>query len=195
MAQAAVTTMFNEEWFSPESCDAVAGLVRSVSHLSGRIVEVGSWQGRSTCALANAAYPEVVHAVDTWAGSPGEVSAVLARGRDVFAEFAANVEAGTAGNVAAHRMGWRDYFAADVSPVKFVFIDAEHSFVEVRDNVAAALPLMVPGGVVCGDDAHHPPVHRAVLDVFPNAERVASLWVAKVEAGNCIRRRTSSSNR
>lgn len=171
---------FAEQWFSDQSCEALAGLATAVAHLDGRIVEVGSWQGRSTCALANRVHPEVVHAVDTWRGSPAEVSAVLARGRDVFAEFEANVAALTAGNVAAHRMGWRDYFVADTSPIKFLFIDAEHTYVEVRDNIAAALPLMVTGGIVCGDDAHHPPIQRAVLEVFPHAERVGALWVAKI---------------
>jgi predicted O-methyltransferase YrrM len=171
---------FTEQWFCDESCEALAGLAKAVAHLDGRIVEVGSWQGRSTVALANAVYPEVVHAVDTWAGSPGEVSRVLASGRDVHAEFVHNVGELTAGNVAEHRTGWRDYFAADRSPVKFVFIDAEHSYVEVRDNIAAARELAVPGAVICGDDAHHPPVQRAVLEAFPNAERVASLWVAAV---------------
>ncbi len=175
-----MTAVFNEQWFSDQSCEALAGLANAVAHLNGRIVEVGSWQGRSTCALANAVHPEVVHAVDTWRGSPAEISEVLARGRDVYEEFAANIEYHTAGNVAPHRMGWRDYFSADDSPIKLVFIDAEHSYVEVRDNIAAALPLMVPGGIVCGDDAHHPPVQRAVLEQFPNADRVASLWVAKI---------------
>lgn len=178
-----VAVSFAEQWFSDESCHALAGLVERVAPLDGRIVEVGSWQGRSTCALANAAHPETVHAVDTWTGSPGEVSRLLAAGRDVFAEFAANVAALTAGNVVAHRMGWRDYFATNDSPIKLIFIDAEHSYVEVRDNIAAALPLIVPGAVVCGDDAHHPPVQRAVLEVFPDAERVASLWVATIPGG------------
>jgi predicted O-methyltransferase YrrM len=174
---------FAEQWFSDESCDVLAGLADSVRDMEGRIVEVGSWQGRSTCALANAVNPQTVHAVDTWNGSPGELSQLLATGRDVYAEFAANVAALTAGNVEAHRMGWRDYFASDRTPIKFLFIDAEHTYVEVRDNIAAAVPLLTPGAVICGDDAHHPPIQRAVLEAFPNAERVASLWVAVIPGG------------
>lgn len=170
---------FKEEWFSDVSCDALAELAKSVAHLDGRVVEIGSWQGRSTVALANAVAPEVVHAVDTWSGSPGEISRLLASGRDVYSEFEANIAELTAGNVVAHRMGWRDYMHYP-TPTKFLFIDAEHTYVEVRDNIAAFLSYMVEGGIVCGDDAHHPPVQRAVLEQFPNAERVASLWVAVV---------------
>jgi hypothetical protein len=75
---------FQEEWFPHESCLALGSLVRSVRHLDGTMIEVGCWEGRSTCALANAAHPDIVHAVDTWSGSPGEISAQLAASRDVF---------------------------------------------------------------------------------------------------------------
>lgn len=171
---------FTEAWFPLESCTALARLARSVSHLSGAIIEVGCWEGRSTCALANAVHPEIVHAVDTWQGSPSEISAVLAAKRDVFATFAHNVRATTAGNVHAHRMGWREFFGIFDGPTKFVHIDAEHTYSEVADNIDVITPLMVHGGVICGDDFHHPPVRQAVLERFPNAEREATLWVVRL---------------
>lgn len=172
---------FTEEWFSPHSQQVLASLGRSVLGLPGDIVEVGSWEGRSTCALARAVFPEVVHAVDTWDGSPGEVSAELASERDVFATFQANVAVLTAGNVEVHRMGWRDYFETNRRSLRLVFIDAEHTYREVFDNIEAVLPLMVPGGIVCGDDAHHPPVQRAVIELFGGAPCLASLWVHRME--------------
>ena len=175
--------MFDEEWFSLASQTALAALARSTDELAGDVVEVGSWQGRSTCALARAVHPAVVHAVDTWEGSPGEVSAALAVGRDVFAEWSHNVATLTAGNVQAHRMGWREYFEANRAPVRFCFIDATHTYREVRDNLEAVMPLMVAGGVVCGDDAHHPPVMQAVIDVLGGStiEVRASLWIHRVK--------------
>lgn len=167
---------FTEEWFGEASQQALADLYRQVAELDGDVVEVGCWEGRSTIALANACHPVTVHAVDTWEGSPGEVSSVLAKQRDVAYTFACNVEEQTKGNVQAHRMGWRDYFASHRDPVKFVHIDATHSYREVRDNLRAVLTLLVPGGVVCGDDAHHPPVRQAVLDVLGDAGLAATLW-------------------
>ena len=168
---------FTEQWFPPESCAVLAGLARSVAHLSGAIVEVGCWEGRSTCALANAVHPEIVHAVDTWHGSPSEISAVLAAERDVFATFNHNVRATTAGNVHPHRMGWRDFFRAFDGPTKFCHIDAEHTYQQVCGNIEAVLPLMVPGGIICGDDAHHNPVITAVMDTLGDYEREATLWI------------------
>lgn len=167
---------FTEEWFSVESQQALTDLYREVSELDGAVIEVGCWEGRSTVALANAAWPEVIHAVDTWYGSPGEISSHLAAQRDVFATFQQNVAELTRGNVRPARMGWRDFFADFDRPLKLVFIDAEHSYSEVRDNIEAVLPLLVPGGVICGDDNHHPPVQQAVLDTLGNASLTASLW-------------------
>jgi predicted O-methyltransferase YrrM len=168
---------FTEEWFGVASQQHLAELAKSAPE--GLIVEIGSWEGRSTVALANAVYPRVVHAVDTWAGSPGEVSARLAAERDVYATWQANVAELTAGNVIAHRMDWREY-VHDLTTMElavgFAFIDAEHTYREVYDNIAALRPLMAPGGIICGDDAHHPPVREAVLAHFPEAVQKATVW-------------------
>jgi predicted O-methyltransferase YrrM len=161
---------FGEQWFFEASQQLLAELGRSVHDVDGLIVEIGSWTGRSTCALANAIHPRVVHAVDTWDGSPGEISSELAAERDVFAQWSSNVAEFTQGNVVAHRMGWRQFVPQINQPVALVFIDAEHTEVEVRDNIAAVLPLMASGGVICGDDIHHPPVQRGVLAWLPPAQ-------------------------
>lgn len=169
-----------EQWFPEDSQQALADLYRKTEGLEGRVVEIGSWEGRSTVALANACHPHIVHAVDTWEGSPGEISAELAVGRDVFGTWKRNIYTETQGNVQAFRMGWRDfvvhYQATTDDPVRFLFIDAEHTYVEVRDTIAAFLPLMAPRAVICGDDQHHPPVRDAVLEAFPHAYVVANLW-------------------
>jgi len=153
---------FGEEWFSDASQRAVADLARSVADVPGLIVEIGSWTGRSTCALAKAIYPRPLHAVDTWAGSPGEISSELAAERDVFAQWQRNIDAFTDGNVIPHRMGWREFLAGNTAPLAFVFIDAEHTEVEVADNIAAVLPWLAEGGIVCGDDVMHPPVRQGI---------------------------------
>lgn len=167
---------FGEMWFGPESQKVLARLAESVAHLDGSIVEVGCWTGRSTVALANAVHPEHVRAVDTWNGSPGEISEQLAAERDVYEAFARNVEDCTGGNVDPYRMDWRTYFAEHSDPVKFCHIDAAHTYDEVADNIRAVLPLLVPGGIICGDDNHHPPVQHAVLDTLGNATIEATLW-------------------
>lgn len=174
---------FGEQWFCEQSQEALAWLCEKTAHLNGRVVEVGCWTGRSTVALANACHPAIVHAVDTWQGSPGEISAELAAERDVFAQFKRNVYTHTVGNVEAFRMDWRTFFADHPGPIRFLHIDATHTYEEVRDNIAAALPHMVSGGIICGDDVHHEPVRRAVLEHFPNAYGLATLWWSEIGEG------------
>lgn len=167
---------FGEMWFSEENQQVLAALVEDTDTLPGLVVEVGSWTGRSTVVLANACYPSVVHAVDTWEGSPGEISTELAQQRDIHAEFQRNIRDLTRLNVEEHRMGWREWFAVNLSPIRFLFIDAEHTYREVHDNITAALPQITPGGIVCGDDAHHPPVAQAVIEHFPEASVSGTVW-------------------
>lgn len=172
-----MSVKFTERWFGPESCSVLHRLVHEVQFMSGAIVEIGSWEGRSTVALANAAYPKTVHVIDTWQGSPGEPSAELAAERDVFAQFSENVAHLTLGNVEVHRSGWRD---VDPFPAALLFVDAEHTYREVYDTIETWLPHMQPGGVICGDDIHHEPVASAVNVWFPDATVEATVWIARL---------------
>lgn len=166
---------FHEEWFGDESQRALADLYRMVEAKTGQIVEIGSWEGRSTIALADAVYPVQMRAIDTWRGSPGEPSAGLAAERDVFATFSENTA--HLKNLSVFRMGWREYVEKGlIGPTRFLFIDAEHSYHEVHDTIQAWRPHMLPGSIVCGDDNHHPPVQQAVIDAFGDACLRATLW-------------------
>lgn len=172
---------FTEDWFCEASQEALARLARATSGVPGSIIEVGCWEGRSTIALGNAVAPEWVYAVDTWQGSAGEISAELAAERDVFATFLENIRLLGKGNIAPMRMDWREWFDRNRQPIRFLHIDAEHSYQEVRDNIAAALPVLSPGAIICGDDAHHPPVKQAVLDTLgPNTNTIATLWWKRI---------------
>ncbi len=150
--------------------------------MPGLIIENGSWEGRSSIALARAVAPRVVHCVDTWLGSPGEISEELAAQRDVYATFLAN----TGGmNIEPFQMDWRQYAAAwddlewaATNPVALLFIDAEHTRKEVSDCIQAFRPYLSPGAVVAGDDVHHPPIRQALLDNFDprEVEVQATVW-------------------
>lgn len=143
-------------------------------------MEVGCWTGRSTLALANEVAPEWVYAIDTWQGSAGEPSADLAAERDVFAEFLENIRELGKGNIAPMRMDWREWFDRNRQQIRFLHIDAEHSYVEVHDNILAALPRLSPGAIICGDDAHHPPVIKAVEDTIGVPSITATLWWKRI---------------
>lgn len=171
---------FTEDWYSEKGCQALADLATRTLDLPGRIIEIGCWEGKSTSAIAQAVSPEFVDAVDTWEGSPGEISADLAAERDVHATFKANTA--WIGNVRDHRMGWRDYLK-DATPIRFCHIDATHTYEEVSENIRAVWPLIVDGGILCGDDAAHPPVRKAVLDTLDDPINLAAGHVWWIEKG------------
>jgi len=176
------TPTFTEDWFPGAACENLAAFAKQTNGLDGRVIEVGCWEGKSTIALANAVEPSIVDCVDTWAGSPGEPSETLAAERDVWQTFVDNLNCAGVCNTWISRMDWREFFAKERGPVRFLFIDAEHSYREVFDLLATALPLMVPGGMIVGDDVHHPPIREALVDTFgpEGVPTLANLWYWQV---------------
>lgn len=168
---------FTENWFRGGSRKVLARLVQQVADVPGRIVEVGSWEGRSTIAIANAAPDRQVHAVDTWRGSTSDVSAAIAKERDVHATWRANIDEATEGNVVECWMDWRAYATSTRGePIALLFIDAEHTYDEVSAQIDAFLPLIQPGGIICGDDWLIPDVMRAAVERLPNVQTEHAVW-------------------
>jgi predicted O-methyltransferase YrrM len=60
-------------------------------------------------------------------------------------------------------------FAAQELDFDFVFIDADHSYEGVKADIEGFLPLVMPGGIIAGDDysvPDYPGVVRAVDEAF-----------------------------
>lgn len=143
--------------------------MNAVHAQQGYVLEVGCWEGRSTMEIANRFHPENVHCVDHWLGDLTDDKSRLvsiAQTRDVHADFRANMLAATQGNFVEHRMSWRDLDWSSFSPIRFLFIDAQHTYGEVFDNIRLALPFMALGGVIAGDDLSTPGVRRAVREAL-----------------------------
>jgi predicted O-methyltransferase YrrM len=65
-----------------------------------------------------------------------------------------------------------------------IFIDADHAYESVRDDIAAWLPVLKPDGVMAGHDYHHthPGVPQAVDEAFPGRGRPnieSSVWMSR----------------
>lgn len=69
----------------------------------------------------------------------------------------------------------------------FVFIDADHRYEAVRDDIAAWLPKIRPGGLICGHDFGNgfPGVERAVAEQLAGRQvavhRGSTIWLSRVE--------------
>lgn len=116
------------------------------------IVEVGSWKGRSTKALACAS-PGIVYAVDHWDGAWGPGADPEA---GVFEAFSTNLaEEIRSGKVVPIRASSADgarLLAERGVVADMVFIDADHTYEAVKSDIEAFMPLLAEGGLLCGHD-------------------------------------------
>lgn len=155
------------------------------------IVEIGSWKGRSTKALAMASLG-VVYAVDNWTGATKRTEKELAeRGADaVYEDFLKNLHHEIdAKKVIPVRM---DSNLARVAIARsmpsepwadMVFIDGNHSYEAVRQDIEVWLPTVVTGGILCGHDYNAkrwPGVIRAVDERFPQRKIESTIWYLTV---------------
>jgi hypothetical protein len=70
---------------------------------------------------------------------------------------------------------WR--YNNDDTRIAFLHLDASHDRASVRDCLLAVKPFLVPGAILCGDDAFDERVIAGVRDVFPDAELIGNrLW-------------------
>ena len=142
------------------------------------IVEIGSFLGRSTTALA--LYTAgVVYAVDDWLGTADYPRAnpfvkPLEASRDAFERFSRNVgELVAAGKIVPMRTN-HAIAPWDGPPIDLCFIDGHHSAESVARDIALWSPRLAPGALLCGHDIDQDQVSDGVraelgaFDVVPN---------------------------
>ncbi len=131
-------------WLRPEEGAALAELARGK-----RVLEVGSYLGLSTVCLARTA--ESVVSVDPHDGRGTEVR------QDTLPGLVANLERYRVGsNVHISPYVFGESHASAYAPFDLIFIDAAHDEASVADDIARALPLLAPGGLIAFHDYHSP---------------------------------------
>ena len=184
--------MFNEDWYVDSQLKLLVSAYSQVKNLEGAVIEIGCWEGKSTCALANACYPEILHAVDNWIGSvsenPNHASVKIAESRDVFKVFADNIRDKTKNNVTPYKQDCFTFLDKLDYDVKFCHIDAAHDYESVRKTIEILKPFVVPGGILCGDDYTSANIHRkdlnggvqrAVIELLPGHGLDGNFWFWK----------------
>lgn len=129
-------------------------------NLAGRfsdavIIEVGAWHGRSAAFLAPVARDRksIVYCVDHWKGKhlgdgPAEKN---------YGSFLRNLSAlGYLGNpihpVWVESVVAAEWFLKRGIKADFIFIDADHDYESVREDVIAWSKLLKPEGIIAGHD-------------------------------------------
>jgi len=163
--------------------------------LNARLVEVGSWQGRSiiylaTYALENGRDDLDIWCVDTWAGNldnPECLNMVqkLGGSEELYQLFLHNIKEAGVDHIIKPKRSTSLLAAPDFldGSCYFVFIDASHAYQDVVDDINAWWPKVQVGGVLAGHDYVCPaisiPVHKAFgqqVRIFPSKQ---TWWVNK----------------
>lgn len=144
-------------WMSPGQAATLYDAARRCP-AAGTIVEIGSFQGRSTIVLASAAAPDVaVIAIDPHAGNdrgPQEIDGYADAAADDHAIFSANLErAGVAGRV-RHVRKFSDAALADVeAPIDVLYIDGAHRYAPARADIRDWGARVADGGTMLIHDS------------------------------------------
>lgn len=174
-------------WMSP------AELYWLATHALGAriVIELGSFLGRSTRALADHC-PGTVYAVDPWEGysnddnSQAEWIEQAAGGnwKHIFKSFQRNladhIESGRVVPIRLRSFDAFPMFSVQQSfRADFVFIDGDHRYDTCRQDIQLYRDLVRPGGLLAGHDYRHaswPGVKRAVDELVGQVRRCESIW-------------------
>jgi len=165
----------------------------ATQQLVGDIIEIGSWQGRSTIFLASGARAGrngKVYAVDHFLGNPGkEILYRVSRDdlSDLAGNFKRNIEAFGVSELiellpvdsarAARALGGRGVRA------RMLFIDGNHDYEAVRADFHAFRGLLLPHALAAFDDysASFPGVTRCVRELVESG-----VLTPRFHHGNCF---------
>lgn len=146
-----------EGWLSEAQADRLhrsAGVVPA----GGRIVEIGSFRGRSTIVLARGAPPTVqVTAIDPHGGGdrgPREIRGDLVRGEQDLRAFQANLaRAGVADRVHHVRETSSDALGTVEGPIDLLYVDGAHRYGPALSDISRWGERISPGGTLLIHDA------------------------------------------
>jgi hypothetical protein len=123
---------------------------------SGRIVEIGSYRGRSAIVLAHAGGAQVV-AIDPHAGNdrgPQEIHGSASEGESDNQAFRSNLErAGVAAAVRHVRQPSQDALDAVEGPIDLLYVDGAHRLRPAMDDIARWGARVRPGGSMLVHDS------------------------------------------
>jgi len=139
-----------EGWMTPDQARKLWNCARSVP-AGGRVVEIGSFRGRSMIVLASAAADGVeLIAIDPHAGNdrgPQEIDGFDDDAAEDNVVFNANLEAAGVRERVTHLRTFSGEALGDVDgPVDLLYIDGAHRFAPARDDIVRWGDKVKPGG-------------------------------------------------
>lgn len=171
------------------------------------IVEIGSFRGRSTIVLANAAASGVnVVAIEPHAGNdrgPGEIAGYGEAAATDHEAFAANLAAAGVAERVRHVRAFSEHAHAEVTgDIAVLYIDGAHRYRPARADIRDWGKRVVPGGTLLIHDSFSSVgVTLAILrelslgDRFRYVGRSRSLAVYEADLNSALHRRLANAGR
>lgn len=139
------------------------------------IFEIGSYQGRSTRAMAdNLNDDSVIYAIDSW---DYYITTLVKSDFITYNQFIVNLyEHIQASRVVPRHISWQNFWVKQTPD--FIFIDGDHVYNSVSYDINKALKCLKPGGIIAGHDyaPEFPGVVKAVHEIFDKFNLVESIW-------------------
>lgn len=152
----------------------------------GVFVEGGAWLGASSAYLCDQSKDRIkVYIVDTWKGSADELQTyhVLATQKDIYPIFLENM--GDRNFIPIRKPSVEASKDFDDESCDVVFIDMQHTYEAVIEDLNHWYPKLKIGGYMAGHDAYHPGVNRAIKEFFGDKFSVIGscncCWITKKE--------------
>ena len=146
-----------EGWMSPDQARRLYDAARTAAP-GQRIVEIGSFRGRSMIVLASAAEPGVeLVAIDPHAGNdrgPQELEGFAAEAQDDHAVFNRNLAAAGVAERVRHVRSFSDAALVDVpGAVQVLYVDGAHRYAPARADIRDWGNRVEPGGTMLIHDS------------------------------------------
>jgi len=148
------------------------GLLAAAAPPQGVTVEIGSFKGKSTVALASIAaaygFKEVV-SIDPHT-SPSVTDPMFSERASSFDDFLTTLRTtGIEPNVEVHRCPSREAAPGWNRPIRFLWIDGDHTYAGAKEDFDLFSPHLVEGGIVAFHDTLHEfegPIRVVVEDLL-----------------------------
>ncbi len=146
-----------EGWLSEAQARRLYGAAEALAP-PARIVEIGSYRGRSAIVFASAAPEQTeLFAIDPHAGNdrgPQQIHGTAAEGNSDHSAFLANLErAGATERVRHVRLPSQEALGAVEGPVDLLYVDGAHRYRPARDDIVRWGARVAPGGTMLIHDS------------------------------------------
>lgn len=185
-----------EGWITDKEGELLYHLAKNCKG-NGKIVEIGSWKGKSSILLAHGSKSGnnvSIYAIDPHTGSPehkethGEVW--------TFEEFKKNIKNAKVEDIINPIVKTSEEAAKNFNePIEFIFIDGNHDYEQVKSDFKLWFPKVIDGGIIAFHDTNtneFPGPKKLVKDevfkskYFKNARFVDSITFAQKVKQNSV---------